>query len=162
MLSYLFLAAFWSPAGKGLTSWLSCVFFFFFCHFPKCAFIHIRTTVEVGTIKLNIFKLSGDFFTVHSKKLLLLWILFVFMFHNCLLYWLVCSLQPCAVFASKGYPFKNIFVITCWERADLLAFLFCCFDVFLCFCHSPISYGVSGQLWYLIVLTPDLCLLLNF
>ena len=25
ILSYIFLAAFWSPAGKGLTSWLSCM-----------------------------------------------------------------------------------------------------------------------------------------
>ena len=35
MLSRLFIAALWSPAGKGLTSWLlfvvlNCVF----CHFP--------------------------------------------------------------------------------------------------------------------------------
>ena len=30
MLSYLFLAALLSPAGKGLTSWLSCVVFFVF------------------------------------------------------------------------------------------------------------------------------------
>ena len=27
MLSYLFIAAFWSPAGKGLTSWLLFVMF---------------------------------------------------------------------------------------------------------------------------------------
>ena len=30
MLSRLFIAAVWSPAGKGLTSWL----LFVFCHFP--------------------------------------------------------------------------------------------------------------------------------
>ena len=36
MLSYLFIAALWSPAGKGLTSWLLCVcdVFLCFCHFP--------------------------------------------------------------------------------------------------------------------------------
>ena len=35
MLSCLFLAALWSPAGKGLTSWLSCVLcFHVFGHFP--------------------------------------------------------------------------------------------------------------------------------
>ena len=28
MLSCLFIAALWSPAGKGLTSWLSCVMFY--------------------------------------------------------------------------------------------------------------------------------------
>ena len=38
MLSCLFLAALWSPAGKGLTSLLSCVLcFLVFCLFPiKC------------------------------------------------------------------------------------------------------------------------------
>ena len=36
MLSLLFIAALWSPAGKGLTSWLLFVMFncFFFYHFP--------------------------------------------------------------------------------------------------------------------------------
>ena len=35
LLSCLFNAALWSPAGKGLTSWLSCVrSFVLFCHFP--------------------------------------------------------------------------------------------------------------------------------
>ena len=34
ILSCLFLAAVWSPAGKGLTSWLSCMLcFLVFCHF---------------------------------------------------------------------------------------------------------------------------------
>ena len=33
MLSRLFIAALWSPAGKGLTSWLLFVMFVF-CHFP--------------------------------------------------------------------------------------------------------------------------------
>ena len=35
MLSCLFNAALWSPAGKGLASWLSCVWSsVVFCHFP--------------------------------------------------------------------------------------------------------------------------------
>ena len=35
ILSCLFLAALWSPVGKVLTSWLSCVLdFLLFCHFP--------------------------------------------------------------------------------------------------------------------------------
>ena len=35
MLSCLFSAALWSPAGKGMISWLSCVWsFVVFCHFP--------------------------------------------------------------------------------------------------------------------------------
>ena len=38
LLSCLFLAALWSPSGKGLTSWLSCMYMYcdillYFCHF---------------------------------------------------------------------------------------------------------------------------------
>ena len=48
-------------------------------------------------------------------------------------------------------------VVTCWERADLLA-LVCgiCQRV----CHFPI--GILGQVWYLIVTIPDLCALAYF
>ena len=31
MFSSLFIVALWSPTGKGLTSWLSCIWFFFVC-----------------------------------------------------------------------------------------------------------------------------------
>ena len=34
MTSRLFIAALWSPAGKGLTSWLLFVMFYCFCHIP--------------------------------------------------------------------------------------------------------------------------------
>ena len=35
MLSCPFIATLWSPAGKGLTSWLSCMYVFVcFCYFP--------------------------------------------------------------------------------------------------------------------------------
>ena len=44
------------------------------------------------------------------------------------------------------------FVVTCLERADLLA-LVC--GVLLCVCHFPI--GILGHVWYLIVSIPDLC-----
>ena len=49
-------------------------------------------------------------------------------------------------------------VITCCERANLLALLFvmfsCVFVTFPC--------GVLGQVWYFIESMPDLCLLLYF
>ena len=48
-------------------------------------------------------------------------------------------------------------VITCWERADLLAFV--C-GVLLLVCHFPI--GILGQVWYLIASIPDLCTLTYF
>ena len=43
-------------------------------------------------------------------------------------------------------------VVTCWERADLLALVgdvYCIYVTFLC--------GILGQVWYLIVSFPDLC-----
>ena len=48
-------------------------------------------------------------------------------------------------------------VVTCWERADLLA-LVC--GVLLWVCLFPI--GILGQVWYLIVSIPDLCTLTYF
>ena len=54
-----------------------------------------------------------------------------------------------------------ILVVTCWERSDLLALLYVMF-----LSHSQTQdtiwetfpYGVLGQVWYLIVWIPDLCL----
>ena len=43
-------------------------------------------------------------------------------------------------------------VVTCWERADLLAL---CGDVYCVFVTFP--FGILGQVWYLIVSFPDLC-----
>ena len=48
-------------------------------------------------------------------------------------------------------------VVTCWERADLLA-LVC--GILLLVCHFPI--GILVQVWYLIVLILDLCTLTYF
>ena len=48
-------------------------------------------------------------------------------------------------------------MVTCLERADLLALVgdvYCIFDTFPC--------GILGQVWYLIVLFPDLCHLSYF
>ena len=48
-------------------------------------------------------------------------------------------------------------VVTCWERADLLALVGdvnCIFVTFPC--------GILGQMWYLIVSFPDLCRLYYF
>ena len=68
--------------------------------------------------------------------------LFAFIFHVCHAFLSVhCSL-----------------VVTCWERANLLALLYvmfsCVFVTFPC--------GVLGQVWYLIVSIPGVCLLTYF
>ena len=48
VLSCLFLAALWSPAGKGLTSWLFYVLCFpVFCRFPKYVLVHIKIKGEM-------------------------------------------------------------------------------------------------------------------
>ena len=77
--------------------------------------------------------------------MLLLWILFVLCV-SCLSTILSCLLTiPCSL------------VVTCWERADHLVLLYVRFScVFVIF-----PYGVLGQVWHLIVLIPDLCLLAN-
>ena len=46
-------------------------------------------------------------------------------------------------------------VDTCWERANLLALLCVMFS----FVFVTFQCGVLGQVWYLIVSIPDLCLL---
>ena len=48
-------------------------------------------------------------------------------------------------------------VVTCWERADLLALVY---DVYCVFVTFPC--GILGQVWYLIVSIPDLCHLSYF
>ena len=50
VLSRLFGVALWSPAGKGLTSWLLCVLCF--VTFPKCVLVYIRIKGEVSAVKL--------------------------------------------------------------------------------------------------------------
>ena len=64
----------------------------------------------------------------------------------------------CIVFAmslcASGYM---CFVVTCWERADLLA-LVC--GVYCELVTFPI--GILGQVWYLIVSISDLCTLTYF
>ena len=53
--------------------------------------------------------------------------------------------------------FHCCLVVTCWERADLLALVG---DVYCIFVTLP--YGILGQVWYLIVSFPDVCCLSYF
>ena len=47
------------------------------------------------------------------------------------------------------------FVVTCWERADLLLLLCVMFSCVL----VTFPYGVTGQAWHLLVLIPYICVL---
>ena len=61
----------------------------------------------------------------------------------------------CLLFAIPLYTFVYMcLVVTCWERADLLALVY---GVLLSVCYFPI--GILGQVLYLIASIPDLCTL---
>ena len=64
----------------------------------------------------------------------------------------LCFFVSCVSHAFTS--FHCCLVVTCWERADLLA-LVC--DV--CCIFVTIPCGILGQVWYLIVLFLYLCLL---
>ena len=99
--------------------------------------------LRVRLVAKIMFMPSSNFLTGRCKVVLLLWILFLICV-SCLSlsvsYCLVCSLQPCDHLLGKGWP---------------LGFLV--YDVFLCFVTLP--YGVLGQVWYLILSIPELCVL---
>ena len=93
-------------------------------------------TKTLSSISTNLY-----IFTDRSKAVLLLLI-------NC-----VISVLCLSRLASVHYcP-----VVTCWERADILA-LVC--GVKLCFGGFPC--GILGQMWYLTVSIPNLCPLSYF
>ena len=81
------------------------------------------------------------YFNDSCKKVLLLWIICVFVF-------------------CVSHAFASVhccLVVTCWERAGLLALvgdIYCIFVTFPC--------GILGQVWYLIVLFTELCLFLIY
>ena len=59
----------------------------------------------------------------------------------------------CLVFAmSLCASIYMCFVVTCWERADLLALV----------CGVCCEFVTLGQVWFLIVSIPDLCTLTYF
>ena len=102
-----------------------------------CVLIHIWTKGEVGAL-LNRFK--------PSSKILLLTIPRRCFFCGSFMLFLSCfDMLSCTSVCC-------CLVVTCWERADLLA-LVC--DIYLWRCHFPI--GILGQVWCLTVLIPDLC-----
>ena len=108
-----------------------------------CVLIHIWTKGEIGA-PLTSISPPVKYFTHRSKAVHLLWIFYVFFF--------------CLLFAMPLYASVYMcLVVTCWERADLLA-LVC--GVLLWVCYFPI--GILGQVWYLIVSIPDLCTLTYF
>ena len=98
----------------------------------------------VRMVLLNMFKPSSIFLLTISRLCFFCGSFLSFMIHVCLCYTVLSV--PCSL------------VITCWEKADLLALLCVVFSyVFVSF-----PYGVPGQVLYLIVSISDLCLPLYF
>ena len=64
----------------------------------------------------------------------------------------------CYLYLSSVMSVSCSLEVTCWERADLLALL----NVMFSCAFVTFTYSVLGQVWYLIVLIPDLCLLPYF
>ena len=99
--------------------------FVVFCHFPECILVHIRIKGEVSAVKLGLSSPVKYFLLTGPRR---------YFFPGSFVLYLsrVCHALgsvPCCL------------VVTCWERADLLA-LVC--DVKLCICHFPMWYPVSG------------------
>ena len=70
----------------------------------------------------------------------------------------LCAREIFVSCVSHAFAYANCcLVVTCWERADLLALVG---DVYCIFVTFP--YGILGQVWYLIVSFPDLCHLFYF
>ena len=109
VLSCLFLVVLWSPAGKGLTSWLTCVVVC--CHFPKCVLVHIRIKGRGWRLETSLSP-PVKYFTDRSKAVLLLWIFCVFSV-LCLLCLCAC-LFICALWspAGKGLTSWPSFVVS--------------------------------------------------
>ena len=148
----LFICASWSPAGKGLTSWLSFVVSsvsLSLSHwYPGSGvvldcidswslqpYLHSckpNIYVTWSTFKLRVrlapwswIKPSSKFFTDCSKAVLLLWI--------------ICLFVSCV-----SHAFASVhccLVITCLERTGLLALVV---DVYCIFCYFPMWYPGSG------------------
>ena len=78
-----------------------------------------------------------------SKAVLLLWIFYVFVLSCvCYVFVRVCLYVLCGHLLGKGWPLGSRLWCLLWV------------------CHFPI--GILGQVWYLIVSIPDLCILTYF
>ena len=103
-----------------------------------CVLIHIWIKGEVGAIKPD--KALQYFFTDCSKAVLLLWIIYVFF---CLISWSY-SLSIFVFAMPLCVSVYICFVVTCWERTDLLA-LVC--GVYCEFVTFPLVSWVKCGTW---------------
>ena len=142
VLSCLFLVALWSPAGKELTSWLSCLlcFLVFFVTFPNVFWSTLRARLAPWngfkpSSKNFYWPFQGDTSTSFVDHLCYL----------CLVFVMLSRLFVAALWSPAGKG------LTSWP---LFVMSNCDFVTLPC--------GILGQVWYMIVLIPDLCRLSYF
>ena len=132
----LFIVALWSPVGKGLTSWLPCVWHF----------VVFFVTFQYGVLS-QVWYLSWRRETGLSPpvKYFLLTVPRRYFFCGSFALFMTCVCHAFALFitalwspAGKGLTSWLLFVMS---NCDLVTF----------------PCGILGQVWYLIVLIPDLC-----
>ena len=139
VLAFFFLVAFWSPAGKELTSRLSCLFCY--ATFPNMSWSTLELRVRLAP--WNWFKPSSKIFYWPFQGGTSFVDLLCFCSVLCLLCFVrVCLYVLCGHLLGKGWPLGSRLWCLLWV------------------CHFPI--GILGQVWYLIVSIPDLCNLITF
>ena len=137
VMTCLFFVALWSPAGKGLTSWLSCVLCF--VTFPKVSW---STSESRVLLRVRIKPSSKIFYWPFQGGTSFVDLL-CFCSVLCLLCFVrICLYVLCGHLLGKGWPLGSRLWCLLWV------------------CHFPI--GILGQVWYLIVSIPDLCNLITF
>ena len=135
----LFFVALWSPAGKGLASWLSCVLCF--VTFPNVSWSTSESMVRLAP--WNWFKPSSKIFYWPFQGGTSFVDLLCFCSVLCLLCFVrVCLYVLCGHLLGKGWPLGSRLWCLLWV------------------CHFPI--GILGQVWFLIVSIPDLCTITYF
>ena len=166
----LFICALWSPAGKGLTSWLSFVLssvslslshwypgsgvvldcivswslqpYLLSCK-PNIYVSWSTSELRVRLAPLNRFKPSSKIFYWPFQGGTSFVDLLCFCSVLCLLCFVrVCLYVLCGHLLGKGWPLGSRLCCLLWV------------------CHFPI--GILGQVWNLIVSIPDLCNLITF
>ena len=119
MQSRLSIACLWSPAGKVLTSWFSCVFrLLCFCHFPILILSWSTSGLRVILVTSNMFKPASNYILTAPRRCFFVDFFFAICVFLC---YTLLSLQPCDHLLRNGWPPGS---------------LVC--EVTLCFCRFPI------------------------
>ena len=157
----LFICALWSPAGKGLTSWLSFVVStvsLSLSHwYPGSGVVldcidswslHTYLLWSTSELRVRLAPLNRSkpsskiFYWAFQGGTSFVDLLCFVLSYVCYVFVRVCLYALCGHLLGKGWPLGSRLWCLLWV------------------CHFPI--GILGQVWYLIVSIPDLCTLTYF